>query len=61
MTAKIGYWYTETDKNIMLYCAAIDSIGQPQLSYGPNSPIAVTPTIDDFLIFFKPILSKFKR
>lgn len=50
--ACVGKWFVETDKNVRLYCEAVDSHG-PRMSYRPGDPIAVCPRWVDFNIYFK--------
>lgn len=46
-----GRWYIEDDKNVRLYCHGVRD-GRVDLSYRPDSPIAVGPTVEDFRLFW---------
>lgn len=49
----VGQWFTETDKDVTLYCEAVDEHG-PRLSYRPGDPIAVCPSWGIFRMSFRP-------
>jgi hypothetical protein len=49
--ALVGRWYTENKNGARLYCQSATD-GHVNFSYHQGSPVAVTPTVEDFKAFF---------
>lgn len=50
----VGGYFEETNNGVCLYCEAVDDYG-PRFSYHPGTTIAVTPSWEDFRLFFRRV------